>query len=159
MCKKMCKNITLDDVKNSAFLADQAYKNFANGDKVTNPATGSSFEVVEQTNEDGGGFSGTLFKNTETNEYVIAFRGTEFPDEFSISKIAEAGLDAKAEAGELKSLKEHDIKSINLEFSSDNTALDKDNKQILVGSFSINDSDNVLASDTLFSVKSVKISA
>ncbi len=28
MCKKMCKNITLNDVKNSAFLADQAYKNF-----------------------------------------------------------------------------------------------------------------------------------
>ncbi|MCI6694746.1 MAG: hypothetical protein MR469_03800, partial [Campylobacter sp.] len=81
MCKKMCKNITLDDVKNSAFLADQAYKNFANGDKVTNPATGSSFEVVEQTNEDGGGFSGTLFKNTETNEYVIAFRGTELSDQ------------------------------------------------------------------------------
>ncbi|MCI7463876.1 MAG: hypothetical protein MSA79_04440, partial [Campylobacter sp.] len=75
MCKKMCKNITLDDVINSAFLADQAYKNFANGDKVTNPATGSSFEVIDQT-ESADGFSATVFKNTETNEYVIAFRGS-----------------------------------------------------------------------------------
>ncbi|WP_321226935.1 hypothetical protein [Campylobacter sp.] len=43
MCKKMCKNITLNDVIDSAFLADQAYENFAKGAKVTNPATGSSF--------------------------------------------------------------------------------------------------------------------
>ena len=48
---------------------------------ITNPATNSSFEVVEQKNEytafgKGFGFSATVFKNTETNEYVIAFRGT-----------------------------------------------------------------------------------
>ena len=110
----MHKNITLNEARDKAFLAKQSFESFSNGREVTNPATGSSFEVVEQTNEDGGDFSGTLFKNTETNEYVIAFRGTEFPDEFSISKIAEAGLDARAEAGELKSLKEHGIKSINL---------------------------------------------
>ena len=91
MCKKMCKNITLNDVKDSAFLANEAYNNFANGDKITNPATGSSFEVVEQTNEDGGGFSGTVFKNTETNEYVIAFRGTSIsvPRDFIDNAIME----------------------------------------------------------------------
>ena len=83
MCKKMCKNITLNDVKNSAFLADQAYNNLPNGRTITNPATGSSFEVVEQENNTafgidlGFGFSATLFKNTETNEYFIAFRGSE----------------------------------------------------------------------------------
>ncbi|MCI7023935.1 MAG: hypothetical protein MR964_06925, partial [Campylobacter sp.] len=54
----------------------------------------------------------------------------------------------KAESGELKSLSEHGIKSINLEFLADNTALDKDNKQILIGSFKISSS-----------VNSVKISA
>ncbi|MDD6161480.1 MAG: hypothetical protein PUB35_01545, partial [Campylobacteraceae bacterium] len=77
MCKKMCKNITLDDVKDSAFLADQAYNNFPNGSEktITNPATGSSFEVIDQT-ESADGFSATVFKNTETNEYVIAFRGS-----------------------------------------------------------------------------------
>ena len=80
MCKKMCKNITLNDVKDSAFLADQAYNNFPNGRKITNPATGSSFEVVKQVNDENTGFSGTVFKNTETNEYVIAFRGTEWGD-------------------------------------------------------------------------------
>ena len=163
---------TLENIKNLAFLSNESYKTAVDTvqkgkekeqmsfkQPLINPATNSSFEVVAQVNDDNTGFSATVFKDTSTGEYVIAFRGTEIPDEFSISKIAEAGLDAKAEAGELKSLKEHGIKSINLEFSSDNTALDKDNKQILVGSFSINDSDNALASDTLFSVKSVKISA
>ena len=93
MCKKMCKNITLNDVINSAFLAEQSYENFPNSSKetITNPATGSSFEVVEQTNEDGGGFSGTVFKNTETNEYVIAFRGTSIsvPRDFIDNAIME----------------------------------------------------------------------
>ena len=28
MCKKMCKNITLNDVKDSAFLAKQSYESF-----------------------------------------------------------------------------------------------------------------------------------
>ncbi|MCI7023293.1 MAG: hypothetical protein MR964_03570 [Campylobacter sp.] len=54
----------------------------------------------------------------------------------------------KAESGELKSLSEHGIKSINLEFLDDNKALDKDNKQILVSLFKISSS-----------VNSVKISA
>ena len=93
MCKKMCKNITLNDVKDSAFLAKQSYENFPNSSKetITNPATGSSFEVLEQTNEDGGGFSGTVFKNTETNEYVIAFRGTSIsvPRDFIDNAIME----------------------------------------------------------------------
>ncbi|MDD6162072.1 MAG: hypothetical protein PUB35_04665 [Campylobacteraceae bacterium] len=61
----------------------------------------------------------------------------------------------KAESGELKSLSEHGIKSINLEFLDDNTALDKDNKQILVGSFAINDRDEALASDINFSVDTI----
>ena len=62
MCKKMCKNITLNDVKNSAFLANESYNNFANGDKVTNPATGSSFGVIAQI-ESANDFSTTVFRN------------------------------------------------------------------------------------------------
>ena len=64
MCKKMHKNITLNDVRNSAFLADQAYKNFANSSKetITNPATNSSFEVIDQT-ESANDFSTTIFRN------------------------------------------------------------------------------------------------
>ena len=77
MCKKMCKNITLNDVKDSAFLADQAYNNFPNGRKITTPATGSSFEVVKQVNDENTGFSGTVFKDPVSGEYTIAFRGTE----------------------------------------------------------------------------------
>ena len=67
--------------------------------------------------------------------------------------------DGISQKNELKTLSEHNIKSIDLEFMADNTALDKDNKQILVGSFAINDSDNSLASDIDFSVNSIKISA
>ena len=60
----MRKNITLNDVKDSAFLADQAYNNFPNGSEktITNPATGSSFEVVAQI-ESANGFSTTVFRN------------------------------------------------------------------------------------------------
>ena len=93
----MCKNITLNEARDKAFLADQAYNNFPNGSEktITNPATGSSFEVVEQENDTAFGkdfgFSGTVFKNTETNEYVIAFRGTSIsvPRDFIDNAIME----------------------------------------------------------------------
>ena len=98
-------NVKLNEVKDFAFLADKSYKT-ANGKEgqlpkakegvITNPATNSSFEVVEQKNEytafgKGIGFSGTVFKNTETNEYVIAFRGTSIsvPRDFIDNAIME----------------------------------------------------------------------
>ena len=43
--------------------------------------------------------------------------------------------DGISQKNELKTLREHNIKSIDLEFLDDNKALDKDNKQILIGSF------------------------
>ena len=58
----MHKNITLNEVKNSAFLANQSYESFPNSREVTNPATGSSFEVIAQT-EPADGFSTTVFRN------------------------------------------------------------------------------------------------
>ena len=89
-------DVKLNEVKDFAFLADKSYKT-ANGESdqlpkakegvITNDTTNSSFEVVEQKNEytafgKGFGFSGTVFKNTETNEYVIAFRGTNDGEDF-----------------------------------------------------------------------------
>ena len=80
----MSNNISLNDVKNAAFLANETYKKI--GDKksalpkdgtITNPATNSSFEVVKQVNDDTTGFSGTVFKDPVSGEYTIAFRGTE----------------------------------------------------------------------------------
>ena len=64
MCKKMCKNITLNEARDKAFLANESYNNFPNGSEktITNPATGSSFEVVKQVNDENTGFSGTVFK-------------------------------------------------------------------------------------------------
>ena len=74
-------------------MANEAYKNFPNSSEetITNPATGSSFEVVKQVNDENTGFSGTVFKNTETNEYVIAFRGTSIsvPRDFIDNAIME----------------------------------------------------------------------
>ena len=80
------QNISLNEVKNSAFLANASYGNVG-GDKkddlpnlggiTTNPATNSSFEVVEQVNDEATGFRGTVFKDPVSGEYTIAFRGTE----------------------------------------------------------------------------------
>ena len=87
---------TLENVKNLAFLSNESYKTAVNtvqkGEEkeqmsfkqpLKNPATNSSFEVIDQINEkskffgvDTGGFSATVFKDTNTNEYVIAFRGS-----------------------------------------------------------------------------------
>ena len=51
----MSNNISLNEVKNSAFLANESYKTFDLSKKdakpVTNPATNSSFEVFNQKNE------------------------------------------------------------------------------------------------------------
>ena len=40
-------------------------------DKITNPATNSSFKVIAQT-ESANDFSATVFRNINTNEYTIA---------------------------------------------------------------------------------------
>ena len=83
-------NVKLNEVKDFAFLADKSYKT-ANGEEgqlpkvkervITNDTTNSSFEVVEQVNDDTTGFSGTVFKDPVSGEYTIAFRGTEIGNE------------------------------------------------------------------------------
>ena len=53
----MSNNISLNEVKNSAFLAKQSYETFESPKKdeykkpepITNPATNSSFKVIAQT--------------------------------------------------------------------------------------------------------------
>ena len=85
-------NLTLENVKNLAFLSNESYKTAVNTVKkgkekeqmsfnqpLKNPATNSSFEVVEQV-ESANGFSATVFRNINTNEYTIAYRGTELTD-------------------------------------------------------------------------------
>ena len=73
-------NVKLNEVKDFAFLADKSYKT-ANGKEgqlpkakegiITNPATKSSFEVINQI-ESANGFSTTVFRNININEYTIA---------------------------------------------------------------------------------------
>ena len=75
----MSNNISLNDVKNAAFLAKQSYETFESPKKdedkkpepITNPATNSSFEVIDQI-ESANGFSATVFRNININEYTIA---------------------------------------------------------------------------------------
>ena len=85
-------NPALENVKNLAFLSNESYKTAVNTVKkgkekeqmsfnqpLKNPATNSSFEVIEQV-ESANGFSATVFRNINTNEYTIAYRGTELTD-------------------------------------------------------------------------------
>ena len=58
----MHKNITLNEARDKAFLAKQSFESFSNGREVTNPATGSSFEVIDQI-ESANDFSTTIFRN------------------------------------------------------------------------------------------------
>ena len=60
----MSNNISLNDVKNAAFLASENSKTeiLKNG-VITNTATNSSFEVYNQAGNDSSGFSATVFRN------------------------------------------------------------------------------------------------
>ena len=65
----MRNNISLNDVKNAAFLANESYKTFDLSKKdakpINNDATNSSFEVIDQI-ESANGFSTTVFRNINT---------------------------------------------------------------------------------------------
>ena len=73
-------DVKLNEIKDFAFLADKSYKT-ANGKEgqlpkakegvITNDITNSSFEVIAQT-ESTNGFSATVFRNINANEYTIA---------------------------------------------------------------------------------------
>ena len=65
-------------------MASQSYETFNTSvdgvkDKNTNPATNSSFEVIDQI-ESANDFNATVFRNINTNEYTIANRGPELTD-------------------------------------------------------------------------------
>ena len=88
------KNVTLANVKDFAFLANKAYaseaeikneqqsnKDIGNNYAVYNPATNSSFEVIDQK-RDNNGFATMLVKNIDNNnanniKYAIVYRGTD----------------------------------------------------------------------------------
>ena len=68
----MSNNISLNEVKNGAFLASENSKTeiLKNG-VITNPATNSSFEVIAQT-ESTNGFSATVFSNIPQRGWGMA---------------------------------------------------------------------------------------
>ena len=78
-------NVALENVKDFAFLADRSYRDVkSTEDKeykpskhlpkegvITNPATNSSFEVIEQV-EYANGFSATVFRNIPQRGWGMA---------------------------------------------------------------------------------------
>ena len=77
-------NPALENVKNLAFLSNESYKTAVHeveegkGKKqisfkqpLKNPATKASFEVIAQI-KSANGFSATVFRNININEYTIA---------------------------------------------------------------------------------------
>ena len=138
----MSNNISLNDVKNAAFLANQSYETFDLSKKdakpVKNPATNSSFEVVEQKNEytafeKGFGFSATVFKNTETNEYVIAFRGTRISDPVDLVDNAIMGATSSGLLGDVTNKQFKEAFAFAIEQIAEILAKDPDAKISLTG--------------------------
>ena len=95
---------TLENIKNLAFLSNESYKTAVNtvqkgkekeqmsfNQPLKNPATNSSFEVIEQV-ESANGFSATVFRNINTNEYTIAYRGAELTDPNDFRTNAKVGF-------------------------------------------------------------------
>ena len=97
-------NPALENVKNLAFLSNESYKTAVDtvqkgkekeqmsfNQPLKNPATNSSFKVIEQV-ESANGFSATVFRNINTNEYTIAYRGTELTDPNDFRTNAKVGF-------------------------------------------------------------------
>ena len=90
----MHKNITLNEARDRAFLAKQSFESFSNSSKrvVTNPATNSSFEVIDQK-RDNNGLAAMLVKNIDNNntnniKYAIVYRGTDGINDISTNPTA-----------------------------------------------------------------------
>ena len=75
---------TLENIKNLAFLSNESYKTAVDTvqkgkekeqmsfkQPLKNSATKASFKVIDQT-ESANGFSATVFRNININEYTIA---------------------------------------------------------------------------------------
>lgn len=62
-------------------------------EKFTDPVKG--WTVLDQKANTGTGFSGTLFKNNQTNELVLSFRSTEFIDDAARDSRATNELEIK----------------------------------------------------------------
>ena len=78
------KNITLNKVKDMAFLSNESYKTAVDtvqkgkekeqisfNQPLKNSATKASFKVIDQI-ETTNDFNATVFRNINTNEYTIA---------------------------------------------------------------------------------------
>lgn len=86
---------TLENIKNLAFLSNESYKTAVDtvqkgkekeqmsfNQPLKNPATGSSFEVIDQKKRDNNGFATMLVKNIDNNnanniKYAIVYRCTD----------------------------------------------------------------------------------
>ena len=68
------KNIYIDEIKNYAELAQEAYKDYKNGDKF--PPEKETFIVKDVLNDPETGIYAFLAEDNKGNKYIV-FRGTE----------------------------------------------------------------------------------
>ena len=68
-------DMSLGKVKEQAALSANSYKEHYVGEKVT--IDGHSYVVEKFVNSKDSGFSATLYRKENTNEYTIAYRGTD----------------------------------------------------------------------------------
>ena len=96
---------TLENIKNLAFLSNESYKTAVDTvqkgkekeqmsfkQPLINPATNSSFEVIDQK-RDNNGFAAMLVKNIDNNnanniKYAIVYRGTDGINDISTNPTA-----------------------------------------------------------------------
>ena len=81
------------------------------------------WSVIEHISNTATGFSGTLFKNLETNEYVISFRSTEFIDDAARDNQATNTLEIKEKGWALGQIDDMEAWYKHLTDTSSGTAL------------------------------------
>jgi len=72
-----------DKIKEFGILAEEAYTTYPDKYPLSGKGLQNSYTVIASTTQPSG-FQGMLLKNTETSNYVFAFRGTEADPFFTI---------------------------------------------------------------------------
>ncbi|MSN97196.1 hypothetical protein F1B92_08500 [Campylobacter sp. FMV-PI01] len=86
-------DMSLGKVKEQAALSANSYKEHRVGEKVR--INGHSYVVEKFVNSKDSGFSATLYRKENTNEYTIAYRGTELSDIGDIKTDLRGGITNK----------------------------------------------------------------
>ena len=79
--RNIVNTIDLIDRLKAEGMSEVQARAFIGVDENNAPIAGKGFKIIDQYTDPISGFSGTVFKNRETNEYTFAVRGTQ-PSDF-----------------------------------------------------------------------------